>query len=45
LVGKTPAEAARAKGVPFESWLEVVEGEKAMEVNPVREYKIELIRP
>lgn len=45
LGGKTPAEAAKAKGVPFSSWLEVVEGERKRDTNPGRAYEVRLIKP
>jgi transposase-like protein len=45
LDGRTPAEAAKASGVPFSNWLEVVTGEKAKEMNPNRLYEAKLVRP
>lgn len=45
LKGKTPAEAARAKGVPFASWADVVAGDVKREKNPDAEYRVRLIRP
>ena len=45
LDGKTPAEAAKASGVPFSNWLDVVTGERVRETNPGRPYEVRLVRP
>ena len=45
LKGRTPAEAAKAKGVPFSSWADVVAGERKRERNPNAGYTVELVTP
>jgi transposase-like protein len=45
LKGKTPAEAATARGVPFSSWADVVVGGRNRETNPRAEYTVRLVRP